>query len=68
MKDTSLAIAWLERDYSQPGAFREPVFREIHTPTGLFQTRPDHRNDCYCETGDGEIWTQADAVMKWRAP
>lgn len=64
---TDAAIAWLEQDYDQPCAFREPIYREIHTPQGLFRTKPDHRADCYCETGDGEIWIQADVASKWRA-
>lgn len=59
-------IAWLERGYDEPDAFREPNTRETHTPLGLFRTKPDHRGDCYCETGAGEIWLQADVAAKWR--
>jgi hypothetical protein len=43
------------------------VHLEIHTPRGLFGVKPNHRADCYCETGDGEIWLQADAAAKWRS-
>lgn len=60
-------VEWLESDYDQPGRFREPEFREVHTPLGLFDTKPDHRGDCFCETGAGEIWTQATQAAKWRA-
>lgn len=60
------AVEWLERDYGEPRAFRKPVFEEIHTPSGLFQIKPNHIGDCYCETGEGEYWLSGSAAMKWR--
>jgi hypothetical protein len=65
---TSAAVAWIEQDYDEHGAFREPVFEEIHTPTGLFQIKANHIGDCHCETGEGEYWLSGSATMKWRAP
>jgi hypothetical protein len=67
MTSHTAAVAWLERDYDQPGRFRVPVHLEVHTPRDLFEAMPDHRSDCFCETGEGEIWTQAGAAAKWRA-
>jgi hypothetical protein len=61
------AVGWLERNYGQPGAFREPASRETHTPPDLFQVKPDHPSDCLCETGEGEFWIQTPAAAKWRA-
>jgi hypothetical protein len=60
-------IAWLERDYDQPGAFKYPIGEGLHTPFGLFQVKPSHPTDCRCETGEGEFWLQADVAAKWRA-
>jgi hypothetical protein len=62
---TAAAVAWLERDYDQPSRFARPPFSSSHTPRDVFQVKPNHRGDCYCESGQGEIWTQADAAMKW---
>lgn len=61
---TAAVVAWLERDYDQLGAFRVPDGAPVHTPVGLFSAHADHRTDCHCVTGEGEIWTQADTVFK----
>lgn len=56
----------LESGYDDPHAFS--VLHNsgwAHTPDGMASVRNDHRRDCYCETGGGEIWTQADTAMKW---
>lgn len=60
------AAEWLEAGYDKPGAFRYPIGEGLHTPSGLFHTKPDHRDDCLCETGEGEIWLRADTAAKWR--
>lgn len=57
---------WLEADYDQPDAFREPQIREIHAPSGLYQIKPNHIGDCHCETSEGEYWLSGSAAMKWR--
>lgn len=59
-------VEWLEADYDTPCAFRYPIGDGLHTPFGLLQTKPDHRDDCLCETGQGEIWLRADVAAKWR--
>ena len=59
--------AWLERDYDQADRFKEPEYREVHTPRGIYQVKPNHIGDCYCETGEGEYWLSGNAAMKWRA-
>lgn len=61
------AVAWLERGYGRPDAFKYPVFEGLHTPYGLFQVKPNHIGDCFCETGKGEFWLAGDAAAKWRA-
>lgn len=66
MSEVSAAVAWLERGYDEPGAFERPPFAGVHTPTGLYSTKPNHPSDCLCETGEGEFWLQADTAMKWR--
>lgn len=60
-------VGWLEQEYGQPESFRYPIGEGLHTPFGLFQVKPGHRDDCRCEIGDGEIWLQADVAAKWRA-
>ena len=61
-------IAGLERNFDHADAFERPPFAGVHTPTGLYSTKPNHPSDCLCETGKGEFWLQADTVMKWRSP
>ncbi len=52
------AVAWLERGYNRPGAFRQP-HSAYYAPVGLFQIHDDHPDDCRCE---------ADIVVGKRSP
>lgn len=62
--ELSPAVQWLERNYDEPYAFNALYQAPVHAPVGLFTAKPDHRSDCYCETGEGEIWIQADQAFK----
>jgi hypothetical protein len=66
MSEVSAAVAWLERGYDEPGAFR--CWDDVWTPRGLFQIKPDHAAGCPCASPrHGGLWTHTDVAAKWRA-
>lgn len=68
-KPSKAVLRELESGYDDPKAFN--VLHNsgwAHTPSGMASVREDHRGDCHCESGGGEIWTQNDTATKWSGP